>query len=211
MALSGENSSLKQARRQEIIDACAELYKTMSFKDITVKEIGRVTSFTRTSIYNYFQTKEEVFLALLKQEYDILNIDIEDFYKSNDKVTVEEFSKNISELFSKRHILLKILSKNHYDMESRSRVENIADFKISYGRTLNLISECLKKYFTNMDSKDIDSFIYSFFPFLFGVYPYTNITDKQKQAMEKAGIGYKKYSAYEIIYECIYNLLRIYK
>lgn len=62
---------LTNARREEIIDACEELYKTMSFKEITIKEIGNVTSFTRTSIYNYFQTKEEIFLSLLKREYEL--------------------------------------------------------------------------------------------------------------------------------------------
>ena len=45
------------ARKEEIVNACAELYETMGFKEITLKEIGKATSFTRTSIYNYFQTK----------------------------------------------------------------------------------------------------------------------------------------------------------
>ena len=48
------------ARKEEIINACEKLYQTMSFKDITLKEIGKETSFSRTSIYNYFQTKEEM-------------------------------------------------------------------------------------------------------------------------------------------------------
>ena len=56
------------ARKEEIINACKTLYQTMSFKDITIKEIGNVTSFSRTSIYNYFETKEEIFLALLTRE-----------------------------------------------------------------------------------------------------------------------------------------------
>lgn len=59
------------ARKEEIINACEKLYHTMSFKEITLKEISRETTFSRTSIYNYFQTKEEIFLALLKREYDL--------------------------------------------------------------------------------------------------------------------------------------------
>ena len=47
-----------QASMDEIVNACAELYETMSFRDITLKEIGQRTSFTRTSIYNYFETRE---------------------------------------------------------------------------------------------------------------------------------------------------------
>ncbi len=48
---------LVSARREEIVAACRKLYETMSFKEITIKEIGARTSFTRTSIYNYFETK----------------------------------------------------------------------------------------------------------------------------------------------------------
>ena len=52
------SEELKGARREEIINACEKLYQTLSFKEITMKEISVDTSFTRPSIYNYFQTKE---------------------------------------------------------------------------------------------------------------------------------------------------------
>ena len=57
-------------RKEEIINACEKLYENNSFKDITIKSIGEETTFSRTSIYNYFQTKEEIFLSLLKREYE---------------------------------------------------------------------------------------------------------------------------------------------
>ena len=50
----------RAARREEIMSACEQLYQKMSFHDITLKEIGEVTSFSRPSIYNYFKTKEEI-------------------------------------------------------------------------------------------------------------------------------------------------------
>ena len=94
----------------------------MSFKEITLKEIGNATSFTRTSIYNYFQTKEEIFLALLQREYR-------------------------------------------------------------------------------------EDFLYSFFPFMFGIYPYAVVTEKQKKAMEQAGVNYEYRSIYEITYTEVKKLL----
>ncbi len=45
-------------RREEIFCACEKLYQTKSFQEITLKEIGNVTSLSRPAIYNYFQTKE---------------------------------------------------------------------------------------------------------------------------------------------------------
>ena len=61
---------LTAARREEIIDACEGLYRELPFKDITIGMIAGRTTFTRASIYNYFKTKEEIFLALLQREYE---------------------------------------------------------------------------------------------------------------------------------------------
>ena len=36
------------AQKEEIISACRKLYETMSFKDITLKEIGKKHYITRT-------------------------------------------------------------------------------------------------------------------------------------------------------------------
>ena len=70
-------------RREEIVNACEQLYQTMSFKDITLKEIGNVTSFSRPTIYNYFHTKEEIFLALYEREYDRWNAELESILNSD--------------------------------------------------------------------------------------------------------------------------------
>ena len=42
------SEELTNARKAEIVNACAVLYETRSFKEITLKEIGEKTSFTRT-------------------------------------------------------------------------------------------------------------------------------------------------------------------
>ncbi len=60
-------------RRSEIISACEKLYETVSFKDITLGEISKETSFSRPLIYNYFETKKEIVLALMQREYDLWN------------------------------------------------------------------------------------------------------------------------------------------
>ena len=112
---------LTQARREEIINACEKLYQTMSFKEITIKEIGNVTSFTRTSIYNYFQTKEEIFLALLQREYELWIADLKQILAENAALTKDGFADKLAHSLEKRSQLLKIMSMNHYDMETGSR------------------------------------------------------------------------------------------
>lgn len=198
---------LTAARKEEIINACERLYRTMSFKEITLKEIGNVTSFTRTSIYNYFRTKEEIFLALFQREYDRWNEDLTNILNQNEQLTKKELAELISHSLAGRQQLLKLLSMNNFDMEANSRQELLTAFKHSYGRSMQLISMVVQKFCPEMTVSDIQNFIYIFFPFMFGIYPYTEVTEKQRAAMKEAGINYVYQSAYELIYSCLTRLL----
>lgn len=198
---------LTNARKEEIINACEKLYQTMSFKDITIKEIGNATSFTRTSIYNYFQTKEEIFLALLKREYELWIASLKQTMAKHETMAKDEFADMLARSLEERAQLLKIMSMNHYDMETGSRPEHLAEFKVVYGESLRTVMLSLNKYFPDMPVAEKQNFIYTFFPFMFGIYPYTFVTEKQRTAMEEANVNYVFMTIYEITYNCVRKLL----
>lgn len=196
------------ARKEEIINACEKLYQTMSFKEITLKEIGKETSFSRTSIYNYFQTKEEIFLALLKREYDTWIMQLQEVIDTKEAMSDEEIADTLAKTLNDRQQLLKIMSMNHYDLEENSRMEMLIDFKVSYGKALKTVAQMLEKFRPDMDLERRAAFIYSFFPFMFGIYPYTVVTDKQKEAMEKADVDYLYSSVYDLTFTTVKRLLQ---
>lgn len=195
------------ARKEEIISACASLYETMCFKDITLKDIGQATSFTRTSIYNYFQTKEEIFLALLQREYDLWYEDLEALLQNHETMTADAFAAALSRTLAQRERMLKLLSMNHYDMEANSRMENLVSFKFSYRAVMQAVTQCVEKFFPHMPAEAVQGFLYAFFPFLFGLYPYAHVTDKQKAAMDQADVHYVPLTLYELAYPCVCKLL----
>ena len=82
-------------RREEIINACEKLYHTMSFKEITLKEIGTMMPFSRPTIYNYFQTKEEIFLALFEREYICWNADLTDILNGRDALSPRQLAESM--------------------------------------------------------------------------------------------------------------------
>ena len=45
-----KKESLAAARQQEIIRACEELYETMEYEDISIKEIAKSTPICRSNI-----------------------------------------------------------------------------------------------------------------------------------------------------------------
>ena len=177
----------------------------MSFKEITIKEIANYTSFTRPSIYNYFETKEEIFLAILQNEYELWVEELESVMKNNNSLTKKEVAKALALSLENRALLLKLMSMNHYDMEANSRMERLIDFKKAYGASLSAVSRIVDKFCNDIDRS---AFIYNFFPFIYGIYPYAVVTKKQKEAMEKAGIDYRYHSIYELAYHCALKLLK---
>ena len=201
------SEELTNARKEEIIDACASLYETMGFKDVTIRDIGTRTSFTRTSIYNYFQTKEEIFLALLEREHEAWIADLKELMRQGSMLSAEEFSDRLARTLEKRGCMLKLMSMNLYDMEVNSRLENLVSFKKTYADALQAVSRCLERFFPAMSESDVQRFLYAFFPFLFGVYPYTSHTEKQLEAMKLAHVDYTEYSIYELTKPFIARML----
>ena len=194
-------------RREEIINACEQLYRTMSFREITLKEIGNAVPFSRPTIYNYFQTKEEIFLALYEREYDRWNRDLTAILNGYDALSSDRLAAAIAASLAHREQLLKLLSMNNYDMEANSRQELLTSFKSSYGESMRLIGALLEKFRPDMSAEDIRNFLYLFFPFMFGIYPYAAVTEKQRAAMKEAGVDFSYKTVYDLTYGCLRWLL----
>lgn len=207
--MSRGSAALTAARREEIIAACAQLNETMSFREITIKEIGAATSFTRTSIYNYFETKEEIFLALLQKEYELWVDAMNAVMEQNETMTRSEIADTLARTLTDRPRLLRLLSMNLFDMEANSRAERLAEFKVAFGTSLDTVTRMLEKYVPEMDAPARQEFLYAFFPFIYGIYPYTSVTEKQRTAMVQAGIPYVYQSAYDLTFTCLKKLLGV--
>ena len=202
------SAELTNARREEIISACEKLYETMSFREITLKDIAGATSFTRTSIYNYFQTKEEIFLALMQREYERWVEDLDALRESYTAMSADAFAGALARTLEKRGMLLKLLSMNHFDMEENSRPECLMQFKVAYGASIEAVRRCIGKFFPGMDDQAQQDFLYAFFPFLYGLYPYTTVSAKQRKAMAGAGLNFVYMSVYDMACGCIRALLK---
>lgn len=194
-------------RKEEIVNACVKLYDKYNFKDITIKLISEQTTFSRPSIYNYFETKEEIFLSIFAKEYENWQKEVDGIRENNTKLTKDEFASLLAHTLENKERLLKLLSMNMYDLEENSRMERLVEFKKTYGNAVHAVKLCLNKFFPSMQDSDITEFLYTFFPFMFGIYPYVMVTKKQKEAMQAAGIDYKYHSIYEIAYKGINKIL----
>lgn len=57
----------KEARKEKILDAALECFSTKGYSASTVDDIVKYSELSKGSVYNYFKSKEEIFLSLLHQ------------------------------------------------------------------------------------------------------------------------------------------------
>ena len=191
------SEQLTKARKDEIISACARLYDVLPFKAVTLRKIGENTTFSRTSVYNYFKTREEIFLALLQREYEEWTADILAL-AAQARTDADGFAEKFSALTARRSRMFKLLSLNIYDMEAGSREENLTQFKRAYKNAMLALRSCLSAHFPHLGERGEKRFVYALYPFLFGVYPYTHATEKQRRAMDAAGMQVPQFDEYEL-------------
>lgn len=120
-----------------------------------------------------------------------------------------EFAEALAHSLEERSTLLKLLSMNHYDLEENSRLERLVEFKEVYGQSLAQVRTCLDQFFPQMTQQEKQGFLFSFFPFLFGIYPYTVVSEKQREAMKLAKVNYVYLSIYEITLAEVKKLLGV--
>ena len=198
---------LVENRKKEILKACAQLYEDKGFSGINIKEISTATTCSRPTIYNYYETKEEILLDLLTREYQGWCLELAEVEKEVSDLTLEQLADRLATPLSQRPILLRILNMNLYDIEINSRTERLAEFKKLYFQTTVLLGKIYLGYKQETTVQMGQCFAESFSAYLFGVYPFAFHTEKQKQAMKLAGIPFEEPSLYEMLYRMLLKLL----
>lgn len=201
-----ENKETIDKRREEIMDACEKLYETMGFQSINIKVISTETSFSRPSIYNYFQTKEEIFLGLLTREYMKWNEALKSIIGRNSDMDKNSLAQAIAKSMEERKTLLKISAMNLYEIEENSREELLVDYKRTFKNSIELFDECLKKHL-KVSKKKSEQIRYAFFPYMYGIYPYSYPTDKQISAMDAVKLSHMDTTIYEMTYQFLKLIL----
>ena len=197
----------KEERKLEIINACEEIYREQGFYGVNLKEISTRTSFTRPAIYTYFETKDEILLALLDREYEAWIGDLSKIEAIRTKLTKQQLAEEIAHSLENRDVLLRIQNMNLYEIELNSRVERLSEFKKLYGQAVTCIGNILKNQTEGITDEECEKIILTFGAFLFGVYPFVFHTEKQLQAMKEAGVTQSEVSIYQMIYDCLIRIL----
>jgi AcrR family transcriptional regulator len=149
--------------------------------------IAKEAGFTRSNLYRYFKTKEDIFLKLLALDITIWRKDAEKTFTEEEKDIID-FSKRWVVLWLKHKRMLEIYTILYTLLEKNASLEALVDFKKSIFADMGFSIEVISKILPFMIADKAMEFMYASLSLVTGVYPLMDLTPKQKEAMQIVGM-----------------------
>lgn len=128
----------REVRRRLIISAAKILYKKCSFHDIGMRDIANEAGISVASLYQYFPSQDDLFVAILKTEMMAIRTKL-----WTGKLTLEDISISIVDFLIDNEDIFMMMS--HFMIrgeKSLIRLKNSISFR-------NCFSTCLNRHFPN--------------------------------------------------------------
>ena len=83
MAISKHQIEKRKMRQDRILTGALEVFKTKGLENATMEEIAEQSCFGKATLYYYFQSKEQVFAAILENGWKMLWINLQPIIAAN--------------------------------------------------------------------------------------------------------------------------------
>lgn len=142
------NDRQKEVRKETILKASRELFMDAGFFDVSMATIARQSGLAKGTVYLYFKTKEEIFLALSTEETELWLEDFDARLASLDgAIDNEQFVEILQASMKGRDVMQRLLSLLHLVLEKNITYEQALSFKQNLKRrtmhTAELIENAL--------------------------------------------------------------------
>ena len=173
-------------RRHEIRQAALTVLAKEGFDAVTFKEIANMTSLSRSSLYNYYTTKEEIFLDVLQEDYLLWQGELQKRFEDAPSMSKSAYCMFLAMSLLKHERLLQLMSIHLTHLENNCREERLTAFDKTCSKIIPIIDASLSKFFPQTPPDVKSTFRTLFLIFVSGLYPCTHLSAKQNAALTKA-------------------------
>ena len=119
----------KSARREQLLEVAAQLWTEKNFASITMNELASRARLAKGTTYLYFQTKEELLLALLERELQAWFLELGTRLSVKPGFTPKEFAKLVVKSLETRQTFIRLLCIQASILEHNIGLERALGFK----------------------------------------------------------------------------------
>jgi AcrR family transcriptional regulator len=198
----------KKQRVAEIIDATARLYETQPFENITLVAIAKAARFTRSNLYKYFNSKEEIFFEFLKQDVIRWRKDLVQTLGRKKKYTVAEFAAVWLKVQGRHGRMQDLISILYDFLEKNASIERMIDFKRLAKSEYAVVTRLLCGLFPALSQDNAVKFLNMQLAASIGLYRMTNLSPAQKEVLTSPEFKHLKVDYNDYYQESIAYLLK---
>ncbi|MDV6373903.1 TetR/AcrR family transcriptional regulator [Deinococcus arenicola] len=121
----------KQQRRADILNAAQALWMTTPYPELSMSEVASAASLAKGTLYLYFDTKEELFLALVDRDLDLWIGRTCALLAERRPQTPPQLADVLVEALEDTRSLRRLLSLLGTVLEHRVGLEQLRDFRIN--------------------------------------------------------------------------------
>ncbi len=191
------NSEDKLAKRQIILTAALQIFKRTSYNEVTMSAIADKTKLAKGTLFLYFPTKEELFLALMEAQliewFDAVDAEL-DMLKGQSPIS--EISSLIANSLKERGEFTRLLAIHSTILEQNVSYESIFKHKQIIMQRLAGTGSRLEKSLSFLQAGQGAHFILQCQALVVGLWHLTDPSPVASAVIEKEGLTAFKLNFY---------------
>lgn len=180
-----------EQRQLDILKACDILFEEGGYEKVNIKAVAEMTTITRSSIYTYYKTKDEMMMDLLSMELCEWKEELMTWCEKTAPLQPKEFSCQFTEILLHHEKLLQHYCLLYTLLEKNCRLEKMVAFK---KRVIPVQEALVQIFMTNIPTLSVETavcVVEQMIAYIIGLYPASHLTRKQEQAIALSETGYR--------------------
>jgi len=173
----------KAQRIEEIVSATERLYNKFGYQNITFVDIAKEAGFTRSNLYKYFCSKEEIFLEFLKYDFKEWKNNLLKNYKDQE-YQIDEFVEIWIDTFMINKRLIELTSILYLHLEKEASYNSLLEFKSIFIKDIKQVVTHLSGKIKGFTDHKAMEFLNMSVGFGIGLYQMTDLSENQKMILE---------------------------
>jgi len=175
-----------EQRSQTILAAAEKIFRTQPYEKVTMQRIAREAGLSQSNLYRYFQTREEVFLAIYRADIDLWFRRIRETFSR--KLDLEEFVSAWTELLLEQHRMLELSPHLAVTLEKNTSREVYRETKLFLSLRMEEAVPVLLQVLPEFSSDSLRRFLRIHQILVAGAWPMSRYTPWQEEIIRDLGI-----------------------
>mgnify|MGYP000498261662 CR=1 FL=1 len=180
-------TSKRSQNQKRILEAAEKVFAEAGYAGATTQLIADVAGLPKANVHYYFKTKEEIFLAMLSEDYETLMVEVIQLLDapSSPDDLVDQLLTTLISFLDRNPLFMPLASMASPVLEQNVEIEVVGEFKLMLIDKINLIDDLFRKSFPQFPKGQCGSLLLHTNALILGLWQMQNWPEKLKPLQQQ--------------------------